>query len=275
MSQYIPFSGTAATFISNLGRIKDQIDLKSEMVIRQIHNDQIDLPSTLSELDRESVEVIILPVDVALAMHIPFGALDNKVARRIFIQEYKKYKEITIGEETVHYGISVRWIVNIRKVINQPDIASLPLLTASAQLNKLNATVRFEVLGISSNEITKLLPPSMDLKSDTYVQMRNVFDKIKEKIWSDAQIQPTILGVFGTLRYNEEQLLADAVLTSFAISRIRRGKTLLRTMKELKKPSDNAKEVIKSVYRELNNSTDPEAAITESARQKAKEIMSF
>ena len=90
--------------------------------------------------------------------------------------------EIIDGDEVLHCGIAIRWIVNIKKLNANANITSLPMVTASAQFNNLSASVRFEVIGISSSEITALLPTSVDLKADTYVDLQNAFEKIKSKI---------------------------------------------------------------------------------------------
>jgi hypothetical protein len=139
MSQYIPFSGATASFIANLDQVKEVIDIESENLLRLVGNNQVQLPTQLNELDRETVDIIDLSVDTALALKIPFGSTDNKIARRVYIQEYKKYKEINQGNEILHCGIAIRWVVNIKKLNADANITSLPMVTASAQFNSLSA----------------------------------------------------------------------------------------------------------------------------------------
>lgn len=274
MSQYIPFSGATASFIANLEQVKDQIELESESLIRLVNSNQINLPTELSELDRETVDIIDLSVDTALALRIPFGATDNKLSRRVYIQEYKKYKEITQGNDSIHCGISIRWIVNIKKLNSSADISSLPMVTASAQFNNLSASVRFEVVGISSSEITSLLPTNVDLKADTYVELKNAFEKIKGKIWDNATtITPSVLGVFGTIKSEEERVMTDAVLIAYALKKIKDGRNLQRALNDIATKPETAKEVVKSVYSEINKSSSLTADVTNAAKDKARQIL--
>ncbi len=274
MSQYIPFSGATASFIANLDQVKDQIELESENLLNSVNSNQIQLPTTLSELDRETVDIIDLSVDTALALRIPFGATDNKLSRRVYIQEYKKYKEITQGNETLHAGISIRWIVNIKKLNSSANVSSLPMVTASAQFNNLSASVRFEVIGISSSEITELLPTNVDLKADTYVELKNAFEKIKGKIWDTATtITPSVLGVFGTIKSEEEKVMTDAVAIAYALKKIKDGRNLQRALNDIVTMPETVKDIVKSVYSEINKSSDLTARVTNAAKDKAKQII--
>jgi hypothetical protein len=274
MTKYIPFSGATASFIANIDEVKDQIELESENLLRLVNSNQVQLPTRLSELDRETVDIIDLSVDTALALRIPFGATDNKLSRRVFIQEYKKYKEITQGTDTLHCGISIRWIVNIKKLNASADVSSLPMVTASAQFNNLSASVRFEVVGISSSEITGLLPSNVDLKADTYVELKNAFEKIKSKIWeTNTTILPAILGVFGTIKSEEEKVMNDAVAIAYALKKIKDGRNLQKALSDIASKPETVKDIVKSVYSEINKSSSLTADVTASAKDKAKQIL--
>lgn len=274
MSQYIPFSGATASFIANIDQVKNVIDIESENLLRLIDSNQIELPTKLSQLDRETVDIVDLSVDAALALRIPFGSTDNKLSRRVYIQEYKKYKEITQGNDTLHCGISIRWVVNIKKLNASADISSLPMVTASAQFNTLSASVRFEVVGISSSEITGLLPTNVDLKADTYVDLKNAFEKIKGKIWDSATtITPSVLGIFGTVKSEEERIMSDGVAITYALKKIKEGRNLQKALNDISTKPDTTKEVVKSVYTEINKSSELTADVTNSAKDKARQLL--
>ncbi len=274
MSIYIPISGSSASFITNLVQVKEVIDVKSENVIKRVEENKIELPTKLSQLDREKIEIIDMSVDAALALSISFGATDNKIARRVFIQEYKKYKEINYNDEVLHYGISIRWIVNIKKLNSSANISSLPMVTASAQFNNLSASVSFEVVGISSSLITPLMPSNVDLKSDTYVDLKNAFEKIKEKIWDDSTtISPAVLGFFGKIKSDDDKVFSDAVAITYALDKIERGKTLNTVISKIAGKSDNVKEIVKSTYEEITGTSDFNAIPDENAQNKAKKIL--
>lgn len=274
MSQYIPFSGATASFVSNIENVKDVLTIESENLLRKVANNEVLLPTTLDELDRETVDIIDLSVGAALSLKIPFGSTDNKISRRIFIQEYKKYKEIIDGDEVLHCGIAIRWIVNIKKLNANANITSLPMVTASAQFNNLSASVRFEVIGISSSEITALLPTSVDLKADTYVDLQNTFEKIKSKVWlTQTSISPSILGVFGNVKSDEEKVIYEAVAISYALKKIKAGKSLKKALSGVTEHLDSTKDIIKSVYEEITKSSDMITSPSESSKEKAKQFL--
>jgi hypothetical protein len=274
MSIYIPFSGSTASFITNLDHVKEVIDVKSENVIKLVENNQIQLPTSLQQLDREKIDIIDISVDAALALSISFGATDNKISRRVFIQEYKKYKEITSNDEVLHYGISIRWIVNIKKLNSSANISSLPMVTASAQFNNLSASVSFEVVGISSSLITPLMPTNVDLKSDTYVDLKNAFEEIKGKIWdTSTTITPSVLGIFGSVRSDDEKIFNDAVAITYALNNIKRGRNLNRALADVASKSDSVKEIVKSTYEEITKTSDLNVDPSDSAKNKAKQIL--
>lgn len=274
MTQYLPVSGSAQSFIAHLQQVKHELQLESADLFTQISSNEIPLPTELNQLDRETVDIIDLSVDTALALRIPFGSFENKMSRRVLIQEYKKYKEVSKGAEIIHYGISIRWIVNIRKLNLAADISSLPMVTASAQLNSISATVRFEVVGISSAEITSLLPSNVDLKADTYVSLKNSFEKIKSKIWDkNTTITPTILGVYGTIKSEEDRVYNDAVIITYALHKIKEGKTLQRALSDQPNLPHTAQDIIQTVYTDINHSSDLTSTVSSDAKDRAKSLL--
>lgn len=274
MSQYIPFSGATAGFLANIDELKEVIDLNSENLLHMVDSNQVQLPSRLEQLDRETVDIIDLSVDAALALRIPFGSTDNKIARRVYIQEYKKYKEITHGNEILHCGIGIRWIVNIKKLNANADISSLPMVTASAQFNSLSASVRFEVIGIASNEITNYLPSNVDLKADTYVELKNSFEKIKGKIWNNTTtITPTVLGIFGNIKKEEDRIMNDAVAITYALKKIKDGYNLQRALNRIASQPNSMKDIVRSVYEEITKNSDIDTRPSDESKNKVEQIL--
>ncbi|MFA9392031.1 MAG: hypothetical protein ACERKD_19635 [Prolixibacteraceae bacterium] len=64
-------------------------------VLTDLEDGTLAKPTQLNELTSEKTETIKLSVDAALKLNVPIGSFDNKLSRTIFIQEFKKYKEIT------------------------------------------------------------------------------------------------------------------------------------------------------------------------------------
>lgn len=268
MKDYIPLSGSTSGFVNNLDDYKSLIDIQDPSIFADIAEGIIEMPSLLAELTNAKTETIKLSVDAALKLQIPIGSTDNKLSRTIFIQEFKQYKEITKNQEIVHFGISIRWIINIQKLNSSANITSLPMIAASGQFNYVNASARFEVNGISSREITALIPAPKDLTTETYVEFNQAFIKIKDKIWDgNVTITPKILGVYANISDKNENLFDDSVTIAYALKLISKGKTLQKALENI---NDDAKrDLIKSVYLEVANTSELNGLINNASKEKA------
>lgn len=268
MKDYIPLSGSTSGFINNLDDYKTLIDIHDPSIFADIAEGIIEMPSLLTELTNAKTETIKLSVDAALKLQIPIGPTDHKLSRTIFIQEFKQYKEITKNQETVHFGIGIRWIINIQKLSSSANITSVPMIAASGQFNYVNASARFEVNGISSRDITALIPAPKDLTTETYVEFNQAFIKIKDKIWDDnVTITPKILGVYANLSDKNENLFDESVTIAYALKWISKGKTLHKALENI---NDDAKrDLIKSVYLEVANISELNGLISNASKEKA------
>lgn len=270
MSQNIPFSGATGSFLSQIESVKQHISIESENALNAANNNTINLPTQLNELDRQITETVNLSIDAAASLNLPFGASDNKLSRIVFVQEYKKYKEIQHRDETLQCGISIRWILNIKKLNASAKITSLPMVAASAQFNNVSASVMFEVIGISSPEITDLLPTNVELNADTYVDLKTAFEAMKSKIHdADTIISPAILGVRGTLIEEDNKLLDEAVAMTYALKKIKGNKPLQNALDDISHKPATQKEIVKSVYEQLTNSSSMTDRPTEAAKEQA------
>jgi hypothetical protein len=268
MKDYIPLSGSTSGFIRNLDTYKSLIDIQDPSIFTDIDEGIIAIPSLLTELTNAKTETIKLSVDAALRLQIPIGSTDNKLSRTIFIQEFKQYKEITKNQEIVHFGISIRWIINIQKLNSSANITSLPMIAASGQFNYVNASARFEVNGISSKEITALIPAPKDLTTETYVEFNQAFIKIKDKIWDkNVTITPRILGIYANISDKNENLFDDSVTISYALKLISKGKTLEKALEKINE--DAKRDLIKSVYLEVANTSVLNSSINSASKEKA------
>jgi hypothetical protein len=262
---YIPLSGSTSRFINQPDDYRSLIDMQDLSIFADIEDGKIEMPSSLTELTNAKTETIKLSVDAALKLQIPIGSTDNKLSRTIFIQEFKQYKEITKNQEVVHYGISIRWIINIQKLNSSANITSLPMIAASGQFNYVNASARFEVNGISSKEITTLIPVPKDLTTETYVEFNEAFVKIKDKIWDDnVTITPKILGIYANISDKNENIFDDSVTISYALGMISKGKTLGKALENISE--DTKRSLITSVYLEVANTTELNKSISDSSK---------
>ncbi len=268
MKDYIPLSGSTSGLANHPDEYRSLINIEDPSIFTDIEDGKIEIPSSLIELVNAKTETVKLSVDAALKLQIPIGSTDNKLSRTIFIQEFKQYKEITKNQETIHFGISIRWIINIQKLNSAANITSLPMIAASGQFNYVNASARFEVNGISSKEITALIPAPKDLTTETYVEFNEAFLKIKNSIWDEnVTITPKILGIYANISDSNESLFDDSVTISYALKMISKGKSL---GKALENASDVSKrDLITSVYLEITHTADLNGSISNSSKEEA------
>lgn len=272
MKDYIPLSGTTLDFISQSGNCRSLIDIQDPSIFTDIEDGKIEIPTSLAELTNAKTETVKLSVDAALKLQIPIGSTENKLSRTIFIQEFKQYKEIIKNQEIVHFGISIRWIINIQKLNASANITSLPMIAASGQFNYVNASARFEVNGISSREIIALIPAPKDFTTETYAEFNEAFMKIKDKIWDEnVTITPKILGIYANIADKNESLFDDSVTISYALRMIAKGKTLGKALENINE--DTKRDLITSVYMEVAKTTDLNGFISNSSREDALEYI--
>jgi hypothetical protein len=272
MKDYIPFSGSTSRFIDEPEEYRGLIEIQDPSIFSDIEDGKINIPSSLAELTNAKTETVKLSVDAALKLQIPIGNTDNKLSRTIFIQEFKQYKEIVKNNEIVHYGISIRWIINIQKLNASANTTSLPMIAASGQFNYVNASARFEVNGISSREITALIPAPKDFTTETYGEFNEAFMKIKAKIWdADVLITPKILGIYANVADKSENLFDDSVTISYALKMIAKAKTLGYALENIS--DDTQRELIRSVYLEVAKTTELNGVISNSNREDALEYI--
>lgn len=268
MKDYIPLSGSTQGLINQSENYRSLIDIQDPSIFTDIENGKLATPTSLAELTNAKTETIKLSVDAALKLQIPVGNTDNKLSRTIFIQEFKQYKEIVKNQEIVHFGISIRWIINIQKLNTSANITSLPMIAASGQFNYVNASARFEVNGISSREITALIPAPKDLTTETYVEFNDAFMKIKEKIWDEkVTITPKILGIYANIVDKNDSLFEDSVTISYALKMIAKGKSLGNVLEDINE--DTKRDMITSVYAEVTNTTELYGTISSSSKEEA------
>jgi hypothetical protein len=268
MKDYIPLSGSTSRFVDEPEDYRGIIEINDPSIFSDIDDGKINIPSSLAELTNAKTETVKLSVDAALKLQIPIGNTDNKLARTIFIQEFKQYKEITKNNEFVHYGISIRWIINIQKLNASANTTSLPMIAASGQLNYVNASARFEVNGISSREITALIPAPKDFTTETYAEFNEAFMKIKAKIWdNDVKITPKVLGIYANVADKSESLFDDSVTISYALKMIAKGKTLSYALEDI--CDDIKRELICSVYLEVAKSNEYNHPISALSKEEA------
>lgn len=236
----------------------------SDKLVKKISQKEVTPPTSLQDLFSEDVFTSQLSVNAATELKIPFGAVDNKFSRKIFIQEYAKFIDIKEGAQSVRWGVSIRWIVNLKINNASAQISSLPMVAASAQVGYINASARFQVIGLSSSKITTLMPSPAELTIDTYVEMKNAFSSIKALIHDSTTIvKPQILSVLAEVNEEKDQYFQEVLAVSWALTCLQNGKSLANA--QLKNKNQYFNETVKATYEQILDGTgltNPKEAAT-------------
>jgi hypothetical protein len=243
--------------------------------IRKVVRGQIEVPKSLKDLDSgEIVSTYQFSVDMALALELPIGSTEAKFARKIFIQEYSNFREITDNDQKLRYGIAIRWIANIKMLDVKANISSMPFVAASAQFGHVEASARFQVVGISSHKITQLMPNPANLDLESYVEMKNALTEIKKLIWdSETKVTPQPLAVFGEISEREEEKYEEAIAVAYTLNCIREGKKLLDTLRLTDDKSDLFKNVAQSIYHDITKNSEINVKPSEESRKEAERLL--
>lgn len=205
---------------------------------------------TLNDFNCEDTHTYHLKVDEASELGLPIGQFNNSYSRMVLVEEYAKYQEILEDEKKVKFGIAVRWLTVYKSIEIGINISSLPTLVASAQLDYLEASSIFQVLGCSSERITDLMPQSIKLDLESFIELRKKMDSIKGEFWNpDTVIKPTILARAGKRKSNEINEYSDSLVTAATLKGISKGKKYQEFISSSEKyNSRRNKEIISSIY---------------------------
>ena len=251
MAQFIPYNYSLSNSL-DYAKIKSSVDLtESKILIDKVHSGKIELPKNLSELtDGEGSQFYKLSVDGALSLQIPFGSIENKASREICIQQYEKYKTISDGNQQIRVGIGIRWTVNVKKITAEAKVDSLSGIAASAEFGHVEASIRFEQMGLNSKKITSLIPTITKLDTDTYSLLNLAFEKIKELIHEKGtDVNPVILSVLGEVnKENTEQVYEESLARIWGLRSISKRWTLNESIEKVRGESDLFKNIVKDVY---------------------------
>lgn len=159
------------------------------------------IPKTLQELDSgEGSWSKVLSTQVATSLQIPFLPIQVKGQQSVFIQEYSKYRDVTQRTGKVRYGIAIRWIISMTQLDAKAKLDQANLIAASVEFGYARATAKFEVIGMQSREIGKLIPAPDTLTVDQYALFAQRLAMIKELVWEPATIiTPQLLAASETL----------------------------------------------------------------------------
>ncbi len=147
------------------------------------------IPKTLQELDSwEGSSSTVLSTQAAVGLQIPFLPIQAKGQQSVFIQEYSKYRDVPQRSGKLRYGIAIRWIISIVQLDAKAKLDQANLIAASVEFGYARATAKFEVIGMQSREIGKLIPTPDTLTVDQYALFAQRLSMIKELVWEPTTI---------------------------------------------------------------------------------------
>lgn len=159
-----------------------------------INLDDPAIPRSLAELDSQGTYSHMLSTKASTKFQIPFLDFGASGKRSIFIQEYIKYRDVPQLGGALRFGISIRWVISILEVDGKARIDNINLIAASAEFGYIRTNAKFEVIGINSNAINRLLPVPDNLTVEQYAIFAQSLNAIKALIGKpQTRITPKLL----------------------------------------------------------------------------------
>jgi len=215
-------------------------------------------PTGLRDLPNTDTFTSVMSVDLAAAVGIPlYGSVDAKFSRRIYIQEFLRFVDDESSTPKKRYAVGVRWVVNVKILNASVKISSLPFISASAQVGDVEASARFQIIGLNSAKINQAIPVPADLNVETYVVMQDAFKKIKDLV-DDAGtiVTPQVVAIWTEVADHSPQAYETALATCWALSKIDENKSLQTAMDESPQNSFFFNDAMKSVYIDIAKTSD-------------------
>lgn len=216
-------------------------------------------PTKLSDLPNTDLFTSVLSIDAAAKLGVPiFGSAEGKLARRIVVQEFLRFVDDKSSTPVKRWGVGIRWIVNAKSLSAEAKVSSLSFLSASAQIGTVEATSKFQLVGIQSDAINAALPTRSNLDVEAYVEFQQAFDKIKNLITApETQITPQVVGILAEVKPSTDETYEAALATGWGLSKIDEGRSLQQALDEFKSGSVFFEDTVRSVYLDVAKTTDP------------------
>ena len=243
----------------------------STIISKANENETESNEKVLNKLTREETNTYNLSVDAAMKLKIPFVSSDSRMNRIVFIQEYSKYEELEVSKTLIRKGIAVRWIIDLKKLNANAKISTLESIAASAELNLVEGNVSFQVIGISSSEITKLMPNISKFDMNTYKELSKSLQQVKQLIWDKKiTVKPEIISIEGQICQNKEDSIVESVSVYKALESISNKKSIDTSHRKTK---NIPLEIYKDVYLSICDNNELNYIPTKEDAKKAKQKM--
>lgn len=160
-----------------------------------IARDAKDIRDKLPEiLPNSDMFVYVLDASEAGSLGLTFLSAEAAKKSTIIVQEYTMFRNSSVDGKQARFGIGIRMLVTVNEKSGKVGTLSIPSIAASVENKKMEATVRLQVIGISSKAVTEAVPMPSELNFSTLMQMYKAIDAIKSNIWvNGTYILPQII----------------------------------------------------------------------------------
>jgi hypothetical protein len=211
-------------------------------------------PASIDDLGELISAVTDLSLTRAAKLGIPvIGDIGGGTSRRVVVMEWTRFKEITHTDGLDYrFGYAIRFCLTVSKVDANTKL-TLPFLSAQAELGNIQAAWQMQVRGLAGQKIDEAVAPPKQLSVETFVIAQQSLEKIIAAIRD-----PSTRLLAGTLLARSDPLSAEtrlrrAVLDSYAVSAIARGRTFAQAQADAPvQPGET--ELLRAVYEQLDAS---------------------
>jgi hypothetical protein len=266
ITEYVPVQVATESFTSMPDAVAREPVRSLADRIRQEQFKQ--LPDKLSDLPFTDTLSFQTTNDIAASLGLPVARAEASYSSNVFIQQFQRYNVLEEAGERVLFGVGVRWIVEVTKIDAKANLSSLPLLVASAQFGYVRATVRFDVIGMISEEIDRVIPAPTVLNVETHVEYAKALKAVMALLWRpETIIKPQILSIPARISEPYER----AIVIAHSIQAISEGKSVRQACAMLGPRAEAFKDTIQSVYDDLAQTTGEDVAPSEEGKRLARQ----
>lgn len=232
-----------------------------------------DLPRDFPSYPHEESRVYDLSMSAAASASLPVFSTSGGASRRVVVLERIRYQNRQRPDGSVaQFGYAIRLLLTVSKLDGKLSL-NLPILTASAQLNQIEAKWQLQVHGLTSQSISKAILPPADLNVETFVNAKRSMEDVIDAIHApDTQFTPVLVA----LRPPEStvtQHAAEALGRTAALDSIKEGRSLIWMEEKLISMPREVQDAAVDMYKAVAGTLNPAQAPGNDARRLARELL--
>jgi len=233
-----------------------------------------DIPKNLNELGELLSYSYDLSIKRAGELNIPVigGEVSGSLDRRVVVLEWTRYKSLLdSARKEFRYGYAIRFCLTVDKWQAAGQVR-LPFLAAQAEMGNIKAQWLMQIRGLSGPKIDAVVLPPQELNVSTFVLAKQSLESAINAVNDQTTqfISGTLLATIDPTKPETEYWLA--VIRTFALSGVLRGKTQSEVIGKLQGTDFKAHDTVAEIYNYLGV-TDPNAKPSPNACERAKQIL--